>query len=215
MKQHKIRFLFLALTLLVSVFSFSQDSTRRKIGDSVVTMYRADSLPKAATPIAHLNRVDSIRKHHPPKAAAIRSAILPGLGQIYNKKYWKLPIIYGALGITGSVFIYNSKNYRDLRFAYKAKSLAATGDSTLYPQIRSDLALIDVNALRSYRDEFRKNIDYSVLVFILFWGLNVVDATVDAHLKPFDVSPDLSLRIKIGTSEMARTTGISLVLGFK
>ena len=74
---------------------------------------------------------------------------------------------------------------------------------------------IDLNALRSYRDEFRRNIDYSALVFILMWGLNVVDATVDAHLKPFDVSKDLTLKFKIGPSQMARTTGLSLVLAFK
>ena len=70
-------------------------------------------------------------------------------------------------------------------------------------------------ALRSYRDDFRRNIDYSALFFLALWGLNVVDATVDAHLKPFDVSPDLSLRFKIGPSDMARTTGVSLVLAFK
>lgn len=190
-------------------------------------MFPADSLSKVAKPIAHINRVDSVLRHHSPKKAAIRSAILPGLGQIYNKKYWKLPIIYGALGISGSVFAYNLTNYKALRFAYKAKYLASvprtdpnTGatlppDSSLYYQIRADLVPIDVNALRSYRDQFRRNIDFSALVFILLWGLNVVDATVDAHLKPFDVSPDLSLRIKIGTSEMARTNGVSLVLSFR
>ncbi|HET7897553.1 MAG TPA: DUF5683 domain-containing protein, partial [Flavisolibacter sp.] len=56
--------------------------------------------------------------------------------------------------------------------------------------------------------------DYSVLVFILFWGLNVVDATVDAHLKLFDVNPDLSLKLKFGPSQFAGTTGLSFVLAF-
>ena len=71
---------------------------------------------------------------------------------------------------------------------------------------------ISEESLRFNRNEFRRNIDYTVLVFIALWGLNVVDATVDAHLKSFDVSPDLSLRIKPGHSEMANTSGLSLVL---
>lgn len=186
----------------------------------------ADSIPKVATQVSNVNKVDSVLKHHSAKTAAIRSAILPGLGQIYNKKYWKLPIIYGALGISGAVFAYNLTNYKDLRFAYKAKYEATQPrkqpngtilppDSTDYWKIRADLLPIDMNALRAYRDEFRRNIDYSAIVFLLLWGVNVVDATVDAHLKPFDVSKDLSLKFKIGPSEMARTTGISLVLAFR
>ena len=222
-----MKFIFLSLTVLNSVFAFSQDSTKRQIGDTVVIMVPADSLAKNAKPIAHLNRVDSVLLHHSPKKAALRSAILPGWGQIYNKKYWKLPIVYGALGISGAVFNYNLKNYKDLRFAYKAKYLAATPrkdpntgaalppDSSLYFKIRADLLPIDGNALRSYRDEFRRNIDYSAIVFLLLWGLNVVDATVDAHLKPFDISHDLSLQLKLGPSQMARTNGVSLVLAFK
>jgi hypothetical protein len=72
-----------------------------------------------------------------------------------------------------------------------------------------------MNALRTYRDEFRRNVDYSALFFIVLWGLNVVDAAVDAHLRTFDVTPDLGFKFKFGHSEMAGTTGLSLVLAFK
>lgn len=224
-----MKFFFLSLGIFISALAFSQQDSAKKMVfmDSAVTVHPVDSLPKIATPVKHESRVDSIMKHHSAKSAALRSAILPGLGQIYNKKYWKLPIIYGALGISGAVFKYNLTTYKDLRFAYKAKYFASqprvdpiTGnrlppDSSLYFQIRKDLVKIDANALRSYRDEFRKRIDYSGLVFILLWGLNVVDATVDAHLKAFDVSPDLTLQFKIGPSQMARTNGVSLILAFK
>lgn len=163
------------------------------------------------------------KKVYSPRSATIRSAILPGLGQIYNKKYWKLPIVYGALGVTAYIFFDNLQVYRDLRFAYKTKynlSIAhrsipyAIPDSTDYYKIPSRYLPISLEGLRQNRDNFRRNIDYSVLVFILFWGLNVVDATVDAHLKGFDVSPDLTLKIKpyIPTSN---TFGISLVLAPK
>ena len=185
--------------------------------DTTKTFVPVDTMIKQATPLRDSAAVKAVTKEHSPRKAAIRSAILPGWGQIYNKKYWKLPLVYGALAIPGSIFIYNLKNYRDLRFAYRAKYAASQNppDSTLYHRIKPNLEPLDINAIRSYRDEFRRNIDYSVLAFILVWGLNVVDATVDAHLKSFDISPDLSFKIKLGPSQMAGTNGLSLVLAFK
>lgn len=151
-----------------------------------------------------------------PKKAALRSAILPGWGQIYNKKYWKLPIVYGAIGITGYIFFDNINTYREYREAYKARYTAALprplNDSTEYYKLKEVYKIIEPNSIRAARDEFRRYIDYSVLFFILFWGLNVVDAAVDAHLKSFDVSPDLSFQFKPGYSEMGGTTGISFVM---
>jgi hypothetical protein len=164
-------------------------------------------------------KIDSVLLLHSPRKAAIRSAILPGWGQAYNKKYWKIPLVYGALGTSAGIFIFNIKNYRDYRFAYRAKFNASlpTGqrDSTDYFKIRPELLPLDLQSLRYGRDEYRRNVDYSVLVFVLLWGLNVVDATVDAHLKSFDVSPDLSFKIKPGYSELGGTHGLSLVLAFK
>ncbi len=195
----------------------SAQDTLRIATDSTKKIIPADSIPKVAGPLSNVDKTDSILKNHSPKKAAIRSAILPGLGQIYNKKYWKVPIIYGALGISGAVLAYNLTNYRALKVAYRAKYNATLNppDSSEWSKIRPDLVPIDMNALRSYRDEFRRNIDYSILAIMLLWGLNVVDATVDAHLKAFDVNPDLSLQFKFGPSQMAGTTGVSLVLAFK
>ena len=191
--------------LLVSSFSFGQQDSIKK--DK--TFVSIKNPPKDST----------IKKPHSPKVAAIRSAIFPGLGQIYNKKYWKLPIVYGALGVSAGVFIFNFKSYRDTRFAYQAKYKASLPppqrDSTDYFKIRSDLVPLSLESLRFYRDQYRRDIDYSALVFLLLWGLNVVDATVDAHLQSFDVSPNLSLKIKPGHSEMAGTNGLSLVFTLK
>lgn len=147
------------------------------------------------------------------KIAATRSAILPGLGQIYNKKYWKLPIVYGALGTTAFVFAYNLKNYKDLKQAYIGKyNVRTKKDSTEYFKIKPEFLPLSEESLRFNRDQFRRNADYSILFFGIIWGLNVLDAAVDAHLKTFDVSEDLSLKIKPGHSDMAGTNGISLVL---
>lgn len=149
-----------------------------------------------------------IAKKFDPRKATIRSAILPGWGQIYNKKYWKLPLVYGGLGVTAGVFLYNVKTYKLLRLAYVYKTdTISANDALIDPQFKN----LSASAIRTYRNSFRQNVDYSVLFFILFWGLNVVDATVDGHLKQFDVNDNLTLQLKQGYSPMANTTGVSLV----
>jgi hypothetical protein len=136
---------------------------------------------------------------------------------VYNRKYWKVPLVYGVLGVSGGIFFYNLTNYKDTRYAYKAKynlslPTATAADTVAFAKVKPRLQRYTLETLRYYRDEFRRDIDYSVLFFLLFWGLNVVDAAVDAHLKAFDVSPDLSLQLKPGHSRMAGTNGVSLVL---
>lgn len=164
-------------------------------------------------PPPEAKKIREPRVYNPGKAA-LRSALLPGLGQIYNRKYWKVPIVYAGLGITGGIFVYNLQNYRDTRFAYRVKyNMRVSGtDSALFVQIKDVLKPLSESSLRSYRDQFRRDIDYSVVFFLIMWGLNVVDAAVDSHLKSFDVSPDLSFQFKPGKSEIAGTTGLSLVL---
>lgn len=179
---------------------------------------QTDSLQTKSVAATEVVAADSVKKkkqhEYNPGKAALRSAIIPGWGQIYNRKYWKVPIVYGALGTTAGIFVYNLKNYRDTRFAYRVKYNMRVNftDSALYSQIKDVLKPLSESSLRSYRDQFRRDIDYSAVFFLIMWGLNVVDAAVDAHLKSFDVSPDLSFRIKPGRSEIAGTTGLSLVL---
>ncbi len=164
-----------------------------------------DSVIVKKTTVADTSKENLSKKKFNPRTATLRSAILPGWGQIYNKKYWKLPLVYGAMGTTAYVFFYNIKTYRLLRKAYIYKLDGA--DSLIDPRFRQ----LSAPSIRSNRDLFRQNIDYSVLFFILFWGLNVVDATVDAQLKGFDVNDNLSLQFHPGYSPMANTTGLSLV----
>src|SRR6266436_3445595 len=118
-------FLFSFLCLLIFFLSISVISSAQQVD----TLKAKDSIPS--------EKVDSlIKTEHSPRKAAIRSAILPGWGQVYNKKYWKVPIVYAALGITGYIFVDNIKTYRDLRFAYAAKykaSLPAYDSASSYP----------------------------------------------------------------------------------
>src|SRR5688572_12967419 len=182
----------------------------------------ADSVNTVTTVIDSSSKGKKVKKErvYNPSKAAIRSAIIPGWGQVYNKKYWKVPIVYGALGITAGIFFYNLDTYKDTRDAYTAKYNyrqpgATAADTLAFNSIPDYLKPIDEGSLRSYRDSYRRDIDYSILFFVLFWGLNVVDAAVDAHLKSFDVSPDLSFKFKPGYSEMAGTNGLSFVMRFE
>jgi len=196
---------FAGLLILLILFVSTSSSAQQ-----VDTLKRKDSIPAA--------KVDSLIKvDHSPRKAAIRSAIIPGWGQAYNKKYWKIPIVYAALGITGYIFVDNIKTYKDLKFSYAAKYKASISpyDSTDYFKIKPQYLPISADALRQYRNQFRQYIDYSAVFFVLFWGLNVVDAVVDAHLKAFDISPDLSMKIRPAYNPFSNTGAVSLVFNFR
>jgi hypothetical protein len=161
-------------------------------------------------------KIDTLaKKKFIPRQATIRSAILPGWGQVYNKKYWKLPLVYAAVGIPVYAFIYNRGWYVKTRDAAKMIANADTVNwrSRVDPKLHVFFPDRDaLGSLLNYRNEYRRDMDYSILFVLLAWGLNVVDATVDAHLKGFDISEDLSLKIKPTILSGTSTAGISLVL---
>lgn len=150
-------------------------------------------------------------KNYKPSKAIKRSAMLPGWGQYTNKKYWKIPLVYAGIGIPAYLFFRNLKQYNEAKAAYiNATDGDVTNNGEVPEPYKSVLSSPDV--IKNFRNDVRQNVDYSVLFFIIFWGLNVADAAVDAHLKTFDVSDELSFTIKGGYSEFAKTTGVSLVL---
>lgn len=168
---------------------------------------------KASKPVSrHFNAFAKIdtAKNYNPRIAIARAAILPGWGQITNKKYWKLPLVYGALGITAGVFFHNLNQFK---VANKAYSNAIDGNPANDNQIPEPYFSVkdQPERIKNFRNQVRQNIDYSALFFIIFWGLNVVDAAVDAHLKTFDVGDNLGLELRPGYSPMANTNGFSLV----
>lgn len=168
---------------------------------------QVDTVPKKSDTLA--------KKKHSPRRAAIQSAIIPGWGQAYNRKYWKIPVVYTALGIPAYLFVDNLRWYNRTKYAFLVASTNSTDPDSLarvHPQLLTFVLNGRTTELQNYRNEFRRNADYSVLFFLVFWGLNIVDATVDAHLKEFDVSPDLSFKLKPGYSPTANTYGFSLVL---
>jgi len=153
-----------------------------------------------------------------PRKASIYSAILPGLGQVYNKKYWKVPLVYTAVGIPVALFFNNKTWYNRTRYALAVVSSYPNLNSDSLAAVHSSLLpFVQGNqqpSLLNYRNEFRKNMDYSILFTLLFWGLNVVDATVDAHLKGFNVTDNLTMHVKPAILSN-HALGLSIVVGVK
>jgi hypothetical protein len=150
-------------------------------------------------------KVDSMsRKKHDPRKATLYSTFFPGLGQIYNRKYWKLPLVYAAVGIPVYTYFYNKDWYNKCQYALvcvlnNTSASTPSGQDSLNqidPKLMPFVNSKDDNSLRTYRNEFRKDQDYSVIFFLLFYGLQIVDATVDAHLMDFDVSNELTMHIR-------------------
>ena len=167
--------------------------------------------PKKDSASVALAKKDSVLvKKHDARKATLRSAIIPGWGQAYNREYWKIPIVYGALAVPGSLFIYNNKWYQKTKQAY-----TILVDSLDQTKIDPKLKGLSPETLQYYRNSFRKDRDYSVLFFLLVWGLNVVDATVFGNLKDFDVSRDLSLHISPDYNLDTKSPALSLAFSFK
>lgn len=143
-----------------------------------------------------------------PSKAAFYSAILPGLGQAYNKKYWKIPIVYAAMGTGIYFYITNNKNYNRYRRAYKRR-LAGFNDDEFQGIV------LDNNALIDGQEFYQRNRDLSLLLTVVAYVLNIVDANVDAHLLQFNVSDDLSLRPHIDQNDIDFNRNLGLTLNFK
>ena len=156
----------------------------------------------------------TLRKHI-PSTATKRSALIPGWGQAYNKQYWKIPLVYGVIAIPTATYIYNNDMYLKTKFAYEARFKEAQGDASDVAKIDPLLTNLNASSLQSYRNIFRKDRDYSIMWFILTWGVNVIDATVSGHLKEFDINNDLSLKIQPNYQPEFRQAGLSLQLHFK
>lgn len=182
-----IRQCFFFILLFTSTNSLFAQNELKPSGKKMQATLSKDSTQKSSTKDT-TQKIRSIAGK-----ASLRSAMLPGLGQIYNKKYWKVPIVYGILAIPVSTFSYNSTWYKKTRFAYAARSDADTTNDKL---IAPELQPLATASLKLYRNEFRKGMDFSILGLLVLWGLNVADAAVDGHLKTFDISDDLSMRLK-------------------
>jgi hypothetical protein len=216
-----LRFVFTALAVFFSFQVFAQKPDSLQLSgadslspasyfpaerDSVFKDLQAhnDTLPLEKKK-GFVNRV--FTKGYPnPRTAALFSAVLPGAGQAYNKKWWKVPLVWGILGgIT--YFTFDTQNtYRELRDAYEIIANGGTPESPY--------DAFDAIRLKSYRDTFRGYTEKWYLALGVTYLLNVTDAFVDAHLTQFDVSDDLSMRIKPSVETSAGLPVFGLGISF-
>jgi hypothetical protein len=149
-----------------------------------------------------------------PAKAAFYSAVLPGLGQIYNKRYWKVPIVY--LGIGTSIYLYklNNDDYNRFRDAYKRR-LAGYTDDEFWGN--GTTPIVSSDRLEDAQKSAKRNKDLSIAVAVVFYLLNIIDANVDAHLRQFNVNNDLTLEpvFKLNPIDTKANYSISLKYRFK
>lgn len=140
---------------------------------------------------------------HSAKRAALRSTIIPGWGQAYNEKYWKIPLLYAGLGSSIYFIADNQMQYQNFKDAYLLRTDNDSTTQDLFPQYTDEnlLTLIDFH---------RRNRDFSGVITLFIFALNILDATVDAHLYGFDVSEDLSFRLQPMSVPDPRMAGYGL-----
>lgn len=162
---------------------------------------------------AHVTRTfdlsgDSLnwRMRHKPGRATLYSAIIPGAGQIYNRKYWKAPIVWGGTGLCIYFIQHNTKEYVRYRDGYVA---LIDNDPTTVSEFEGSNA----QSVRNVADTYHKWRDMSYLALTAVYIMNIVDATVDANFVRFDVSKDLSLNL-VPAPLIAGTTAPGLGLVF-
>jgi len=141
-----------------------------------------------------------------PAKAAFYSAILPGLGQAYNKKYWKIPLVYGAIGTSLYFYIDNNNKYRDYRNAYKRRLEGYNDDKYQY---------LDESRLVAGQKFYQRNRDLSALFVVGFYVLNIIDANVDAALIQFNINERLSMRPEIYPNDVTFKPNVGLTFNYR
>ncbi len=187
------------LFYLSMCFSFSQNVEKDSLSSTQIIEQN----------IQKLNKIQ-FEKPNNPKKAGIYSAILPGLGQIYNKKYWKLPIVWGGIGTGIGIIAWNQRRYTRYRSAFNAE---LNGQKHEF----SDIKGVDKNVLGRTQDSFKRQRDYAIAITAAVYILNILDAVVDAHLYDQKHDQELAIRPVIIHDEFAKQStkaGLNLSWNF-
>lgn len=183
--------------------------TKGKVTGTVIT--KTDSVPIAGMTVKKDSTKAKSIPVHSPKKAALYSAILPGAGQVYNRKYWKVGVIAVGAGALVYSLNFNQRNFSLYKGELVKRQQGLGG-------LDEGLALYTDANLNELQDFYRRNRDLTVVGMALLYALNVIDATVDAHLFDFNVNDDLSMRIRpeavYSFQSALPSPGIGLTLSF-
>lgn len=152
----------------------------------------------------------SYAKRYNPRKALLLAAIVPGLGQVYNKKYWKLPLVYGGFYLIGRQIDFYNDIYTTYKFQLFTNLETNDNTSNVYPYYTTE-------QLRRIVDRSRRERDFMVILMGGMYLLQIIDAHVDAHLKEFDLNPNLRVSLEPTITQDAligRQTGMALVFKF-
>lgn len=185
-------YIFFILIYLINTNCFSQETVTIKVKDTVVV---------------NSNDFDALS----PAKAAFYSAILPGLGQAYNKKYWKIPIVYGALGTGIYTYSRNNTNYNRARKAYK---LRINDKPDEFDGLNGNPNL-STDALVRAQKSYKKDRDLSLLVTVGLYILQIVEASTNAHLLQHNVDNNLSINPKIIKDTSTNKSIVGASINFK
>lgn len=207
------KYTLLIATMLLIIFNTSaqsvSDTATAKELSTDTTLAVIDPLPKAVQDSFKAKEIKPHKFEPKPKKAGMYSAILPGSGQFYNRQYWKVPAIYVGVAAAGYFINFNLTNYQKYRKAY-------------YTRIDNDPTTVDTDIetkkyttenLKQLQDQYRKWLDMTVLLTALGYTVQVIDAIASAHLKNFDISRDISLRIQ--PVAQPNYIGMGLAVNFK
>ena len=177
-------FLFFLFLIVLPTYTFAQqkvDAMPQKKDTSSVSIAK-----DSASNIITLKDTVSVLT---PKKTGLYSALVPGLGQYYNKHYWKIPVIYAGLGVAAYVIYDNTKNYNLYRTEYAAKINGKGSDDVRFKNMQPEEFEYNI-------DYYQRNRDLAYIFTGVFYALQIVDAVVFAHLKGFDISEDISFRVR-------------------
>ncbi|HMJ69072.1 MAG TPA: DUF5683 domain-containing protein [Cyclobacteriaceae bacterium] len=221
--------LIVFLILLACLPAFAQDSVRQTPPDSLQAI---DPDSVVISKDGKVETIESYASRYDPRKAMLYSAVFPGLGQAYNRKYWKIPLVYGGFAGIGYAISWNQE-----RYLFYRKGLFGLLNEPLNPVANPETGLTDLgnrvigneaflpvgpnslkaDIVRNQVNKFRRDRDFAVIMCFIFYMMQMVDAHVDAHLKEFDLNPQLKVSIEPTMNQNAftgRTTGFGLTLKF-
>jgi hypothetical protein len=174
--------IFLLFFLLGTCSLYAQDSSKLK------TLFLKDSFSK---------KVEVFKPR--PARSAFLSAIVPGAGQIYNKKYWKAPIVWAGLATFTYMYFANNAEYQSAKTSYLTLLDTVSTNNIAYK------GSTNLTHVTQYKNNYRNNRDLALVLGVLFYGINIIDATIDAHLMNFDVSDNLTMQVQPSVIELPQS----------